>query len=128
MTIPFWCLFIVVLLPYVYSTLSGYYRQKQLGSMDNKYPRLQKVQLTGIGARAVGAEQNAFEALPVFASAVLVSHIAGADAARAAMWCEIFVAARIVHGICYLANIDAVRSLSFLVGMVCVVALFVISA
>jgi uncharacterized MAPEG superfamily protein len=128
MTIPFWCLLVAILMPYVLAGVGGYFRQKQFGGIDNKYPRLQKAQLEGAGARAAGAEQNAFETLPVFATAVLVSHLAGADPARAALFSEIFVATRVLHAIFYLANIDALRSLSFLLGFACCVALFVISA
>jgi uncharacterized MAPEG superfamily protein len=38
------------------------------------------------------------------------------------------VAARVLHAIAYLANIDALRTLVFVVGLGCWVGLFVISA
>jgi uncharacterized MAPEG superfamily protein len=127
MTTPFWCLFAVALLPYVWSSAAVYYRRQQLGSIDNKYPRKQQAQLEGIGARAMGAHQNAWEALAVFTAGVLVSHLAGAPAGTAATLSLAFVAARVLHGVFYLANVDALRSLSFFVGLACVVGLFVIS-
>jgi uncharacterized MAPEG superfamily protein len=127
MTVPFWCLFVAAVLPYVLSTLGGYFRMRQLGSLDNKHPRIQKTKLEGIGARIFAAEQNAFEILPVFAAAVLVSHLAGADAARAAQLSEVFVLTRILHPILYAANQDILRSIVFLVGLGCCIALFVIS-
>jgi uncharacterized MAPEG superfamily protein len=128
MTTPFWCLFIAAVLPYVLSSLGGYFRVRQLGTLDNKHPRIQKMQLEGIGARVFGAEQNAFEILPVFAAAVLVSHLAGADAARAAQLSEAFILTRILHPILYAANQDMLRSVVFLAGLGCCIALFVISA
>ena len=77
MTTPFWCLAIACFLPYVWAPFGVAARKQQLGSVDNKYPRLQQVQLTGRGARAMGAHQNAFEALATFAPAVIVAHLAG---------------------------------------------------
>jgi uncharacterized MAPEG superfamily protein len=40
----------------------------------------------------------------------------------------IFVAARLLHAIAYLANIDLLRTLVFTVGLGCCIGLFVISA
>lgn len=128
MTIPFWCLLLAILIPYILGFVSHYYRQKQFGSIDNKHPRLQQAKLEGAGARAQAASQNAFEALPVFTAGVLVSHVAGADASRAALLSEIFVLARVLHAAFYLANIDLARTLVFLVGLACCLGLFVIAA
>jgi uncharacterized MAPEG superfamily protein len=128
MTTPLWCLLIVALLPYVLSTLSGVFRQRQFGAIDNKYPRRQQAQLEGIGARAMGAQANAWEALPFFTTGVLAQHLAGAEPERAALLSVGFVATRVLHAIFYLANLDVLRSITFLVGMACVVGLFVIAA
>jgi uncharacterized MAPEG superfamily protein len=128
MTTPFWCLLVAVLIPYFLSPIVVAQRVKQLGKLDNKYPREQQAKLTGLGARAQAAENNAFEALPIFASAVFVSHLAGANPSTAATLSLVFIAARLAHAIFYLTNIDALRSLSWLVGLACCIALFVISA
>jgi uncharacterized MAPEG superfamily protein len=127
MTTPFWCLAITALLPYVWQPFVVSARQQQLGSVDNKNPRMQLAQLTGRGARAVGAHMNAFEALAVFAPAVLVAHLAGADPVWSARLAVIFLAARALHGIFYLADLDLLRSTSFGVGMVCVLGLFALA-
>jgi uncharacterized MAPEG superfamily protein len=126
-TTPFWCLAIACLLPYVWTPFGAAARKQQLGSIDNKHPRLQQAQLTGRGARAVGAHQNAFEALAVFAPAVIVAHLAGADPVWSARLALCFLAARVVHGVCYLADIDVARSASFVVGMLSVLGLFVLA-
>jgi uncharacterized MAPEG superfamily protein len=128
MTVPFWCLLVTVLIPYVLAGTGGYFRVRQLGGLDNKHPRAQASQLTGAGARAYAAQANAWEAVPVFASSVLVSHLAGASPGTAALLSEVFVAARVLHAAFYLANLDALRSLSFLVAFGCCIGLFVISA
>lgn len=127
MTIPFWCLLVTILIPYVLAGAGGYFRVRQLGTLDNKHPRTQAVELTGAGARAYAAQANAWEAVPVFAAAVFVSHLAGANPSTAALLSEIFVVARVLHAVVYLANLDVLRSLVFLVGFGCCVGLFLIS-
>ncbi|HVP30022.1 MAG TPA: MAPEG family protein [Myxococcota bacterium] len=127
MTIPFWCLFIVCLVPYVWAPFSLPARRQQLGSVDNKNPRAQQALLTGRGARAVAAHKNAFEAIATFAPAVVVAHLAQADPVWSARLAETFVVARIAHGVLYLADLDLLRSLSFGVAMACTVGLFVLA-
>lgn len=125
MTTAFWCLLVVIVIPYVLAGVGGYFRMRQFGAVDNKYPRLQAAKAEGIGARAVAAQANAWEAVPVFASAVIVSHLSGADPGRAATLAELYVLARIGHAVCYLGNWDIARSLVFLVSLALAVALFV---
>ena len=128
MTIPFWCLLIAAVLPIMWSWVSGYYRNKQLGTVDNKNPRAQNAQLTGAGARAVAAQQNAWEALAIFTAAVFVSHSLGANGEQAATASMVFIAARVLHGVFYLMDKDVLRSLSFLVGFGCSLWLFFMAA
>lgn len=124
MTVPFWCLFAAAILPYAFGFVATFQRQRQFGAIDNKYPRLQQTRLEGLGARAQAASANAFEALPVFAAAVLVAHLAGVEPGRAALLSGVFVAARVLHGVFYLANLDILRSAVWFVGFACCVALF----
>ena len=67
-------------------------------------------------------------ALPVFASAVLVAHLTGANPESSASAAVLWVVARVLHAVTYLANIDWGRSLAFLVGMGANVWLFVLAA
>jgi len=128
MTTPLACLAVVALLPYLLAALGGYLTYAQLGSLDNKNPRQQRMRLEGAAARAVAAQANAWEALPLFTAGVVISHLAGADAASAAWWAKLFVATRVLHAILYIADLDKLRSLVFVVGLICVAALVVISA
>jgi uncharacterized MAPEG superfamily protein len=128
MTTPFWCLLAACLIPYFIAPIGGYFRVKQLGGMDNKNPRAQAAQLTGVGARAQAAQSNAWEALPVFASAVIVAHLAGADPGSSSTAALVFIAARIGHAGAYLADLDKVRSGIFTLGLGCCVWLFVLAA
>jgi uncharacterized MAPEG superfamily protein len=126
-TTPLWCLVIVALLPYVLSFTGGYFRMRQLGSVDNKHPRQQVAQLEGVGARAYAAQANAWEALGFFTAAVAVLHLANPEVARGATAANLslgFLATRVLHPIFYLANLDLLRSLAFVVGLGCVIGLF----
>ena len=109
-------LLILCLLPITCAWIAGYHRQKQLGSVDNKEPRVQSGQLTGAGARAVGAQANCWEALAVFSAAILAVYISGIDLQEVANLALIFTALRVVYIPLYIGNIDKLRSLVFLGG------------
>jgi uncharacterized MAPEG superfamily protein len=129
-TTPLWCLAIIAFLPYVMSFTGAYFKQRQFGAIDNKHPRLQAAQLEGVGARALGAQMNAWEALGVFTAVQVVLHLANPEAARsgtAANLSLLFLATRIAHPIFYLANIDVARSIAFLIGLVCAIWLVVLA-
>lgn len=128
MTTPFWCLTVVVFIPFILALCAGYFKTKQLGTLDNKNPRIQAAQLEGAGARAVAAQSNAWEALGLFTAVVLIAHLAGADAGKSATASLVFVATRILHPVFYISNVDVLRSLTFLVGLASCVWLVVLAA
>lgn len=64
----------------------------------------------------------------MFPAAVLTTHLAGLSAEAATPWCVAFVGFRALHAVFYLSDLDLFRSLSFLGGIVCIVALFVKAA
>lgn len=128
MTVPFWCLLIMVFIPYVLSGAGGYFKTKQFGSVDIQTPRLQAAKLEGIGHRAQAAQENAWEALAVFTAAVMMAHFAGADASASANAAMLFIGARIAHPIIYLADIGPLRTIAFVVGLGGCIWLFVLAA
>jgi len=128
MTVPFWCLVIVMFLPIPLSFLGGAARIQAFGSADNKLPRLQSAKLEGRGARIMGAQENAWEAAIMFGITIIVTHLAGLSPEAAAPWAMGFVATRIVHAITYVMDIDKVRSVSFIAGLVCLITLIVKAA
>jgi len=128
MTTPFWCLLIAVVLPYLLAFSGASFRAKLPGGLDNRNPRQQVIHLEGVGARFYAAQQNAWEALAVFTAAVLVAYAAGADAEKSAVAAIGFIAARIAHAVFYVADLDKLRSLSFVVGFGCCIWLFVLAA
>ncbi len=128
MTTPLWCLVIATFLPFVWAFTATSLRRRQFGAIDNHHPRLQQAQLTGAGARALAAQQNAWEALAMFTPAVLIAHVNGATAGQAALAAMLFIGARILHGVLYVADIDWLRSLVWVVGVGAVIWLFVLAA
>ncbi len=128
MTIPLWCLFVGVVLPYVWAGSSVPHRISQFGSPDLRQPRVQAEQLTGAGARAWGAQMNAWEALIVFAAANMAALATGVDAGG--LWSTaaiIWVVARVAHGIFYIRDIAPMRILSFAIGLGMSISIFVLA-
>ncbi len=128
MTVPLWCLFIASLLPVVCAGMGAYYRNQLPGGADNKSPRQQAMQLEGPGARAYAAQNNAWEALAVFTVAVVINHLAGGNPQTSALAAGLFLAARVLHPVFYIKNIDILRSLSWLVGLAACIWLVILGA
>lgn len=113
MNIPVFVLMMLCILPISCAWVSGYFRHQQLGVVDNKNPRTQNAQLTGAGARAVAAQLNAWEALAVYSAALLAVTIAQVPVASYATLTLVLLGCRIAHAVCYIANQDILRSLTF---------------
>lgn len=118
------CLLTLCILPVACSWISGYYRRAQLGSIDNKEPRLQSAQLTGAGARAVAAQANSWEALAIFMAAVVALAISGVDLAQVANLALTFTVLRALYIAFYIGNLDTLRSLTFIGGFGICIYLF----
>ena len=119
---------ILLLLPYVLAGLGSYYRIRQFGVQDNHHSRAQAAGLEGIGARVRAAQQNGWEAGAVFAPAVIVAHVAGADPGASARAALVVTGARLLYTACYVADLAILRSLIFAVGPSGCVWLFVLAA
>ncbi len=124
MTTPFWCLLVIVAMPYVLAGLTGYFKARQFGGIDNHHPRAQTALLEGPGARANAAQANAWEAVALFGTAVFMAHLAGADPAASSAAAVVYVVTRILHAGFYIADLPTARSGIFLVGVLCCVRLF----
>ncbi len=115
------------ILPISCAWVSGYFRHQQLGSVDNKNPRVQNNQLTGAGARAVAAQLNAWEGLAVYSAALLAVTITQVPVASYATLTLVLLACRVAHGVCYIANQDILRSLAFLGSFGICIYMFVLA-
>jgi len=117
MTIPFWAIVFAIVMPNLLAFTSEYMRFKQFDAYDNQHPREQSAKLTGAGARMWAAQQNAWEALMMFAPSVLIAHTLGANAQHSAYAALLFCVARILHAICYYFNWSTTRSLIHMVAL-----------
>jgi uncharacterized MAPEG superfamily protein len=87
------------------------------GKYDNKHPRLQQANLEGLGARAVAAQQNSFEAVCFFAPTVLLVLALNEHTVNTAQWCVAFIVCRFLYLGFYWANMDILRSLAWTAAM-----------
>ena len=74
-------------------------------------------------ARMKQAHANAIENLVVFATLVLVAHIAGVNNEVTAIACAVYFWARVVHFVVLGFGIPWIRTLSFVTGFWCQLAL-----
>ena len=117
-----YCLIIAALLPYVAKVPLAFAMTKQGGGAffgyDNQLPRVQQQKLTGFGARCLAAHQNSFEALIIFAAAVLLAITTGHITQFSVLLSVVFIVCRVVYLICYWLNWDKLRSTAWAVGIV----------
>ena len=121
MTTALYCVLAAGLMPFLWTGIA-----KARGPRYNNFNvRLWQGKLEGAAQRAHAAHLNSFEAFPLFAVAVIVAQMSGADQAYIDMLALSFIGLRILYGILYLANKATLRSLVWLAGMVCTVMIFV---
>lgn len=126
MTIGFWCILAAAFLPYL-----GAITAKIGGRMPpkaNHNPRQWLETLHGWPQRAHWYQNNAFEAFPPFAAAVIVAHYLHANQGMIDELALAFIGFRVAHYIFYVADLAIFRSLAFFGGVACVVWLFTLGA
>ncbi|MBP6563205.1 MAG: MAPEG family protein [Neisseriaceae bacterium] len=124
MTLAYWCVFAAMLLPLL---TAGYAKQRGgFSKQDNHNPRAFLSQLQGRAARAQAAQANGYEVNPFFAAAVIIAHVSGGAAQDTInLWAMLFVATRVAYIVCYLQDWASARSVMWMLGLACIVALFI---
>ncbi len=120
MTIAYWCVLFMGLFPYIATGIA----KKGFEGYDNGMPRQWLAQQTGFRARANAAQANLFESLPFFFAAVIIASLANAPQERVDLLAVGFVLMRIAYLVCYVADWPTSRSIVWLAGLACVVAIF----
>ena len=118
MTTLIWCLFIAATLPLLAKGPVAM-AMHRLGGYNNHHPREQQSKLTGYGARALAAHQNAFESFILFAPAVLLAIATQHTGENIALLAIVHVCARVAYNILYLMNIDKLRTLVWFIATFC---------
>lgn len=124
MTIALWCILAAALMPLIWTGIAKFAGP----GFNNARPRQFLEGLDGFRKRAHWAQLNSFEAFPPFAAAVLVAEHLAAPQAQVDGLALAWIVLRLLYGACYLGNWYRARSVVWLLAMLCVVALFVISA
>ena len=127
MTIADACILVSCLLPVLCAGAAkspGFGKSRRDGGFDNHNPRQWLGKLQGWQARANAAQQNSFEALPIFIAGVLVAQQLQAPQTRIDDLALVFVAARIGYIGAYLADLASLRSALWVVGLAACVVLF----
>ncbi len=124
----FYTIIFAVSMPLIIALVGDVLRITKMGKLDNERPRDQYANADGIVARSWAAQENAWESAILFSAAALVAHLSGVTSEQALTICLVFCAARILHLFFYLANLSTLRSISFVVALVCCARLFWLAA
>lgn len=109
-------LFVMAMLPMVLATIGAYLRYKQFGAIDNNNPRQQQSQLTGLAARVLAAQKNAWEALIFFTVACFLAFASSIDMDTLSYAAILFLICRILHPIFYMLDQATFRSSFWIIG------------
>ncbi len=127
MTVSHACILLACLLPIACAGIAksrGFGKPRREGGYDNHNPRAWLEQLQGFQARANAAQYNSFEALPLFIAGVLIAEHSGAAQATVDALAVAFILCRLGYIGAYVTDKANLRSLLWMVGLACCVALF----
>jgi len=127
MTIAEICILVACLLPIACAGIAkskGFGKPRREGGFDNHSPRVWLAGLQGWQARANAAQQNSFEALPLFIAGVLVAERMQASQSLIDGLAIAFLAARVGYIGAYLADHANLRSVLWALGLACCIAMF----
>ena len=121
-----WMLLVATLLPLVATSVA----KLKGGRYNNHAPREFLAQLPerSMAKRMAWAQENSWEALMMFAPAVLLATVRGVPASSLNLLAGVFMLAQIAYLSCYAKDWATARSLVWLVGVLAVVGLYLASA
>lgn len=122
MPIAYWCILIAALMPL------GLVAYAKAGERDNNAPRDAAERLSGAKRRAYAAHQNAYENFPFFAVAVIAALAYDAQGTALNVLACAFIALRVLYAWLYINDIATARSMAYLGGLLCTIAIFVLPA
>ncbi len=114
-------LVIVILLVHVLLALP------QVGLSYLASPRDNEVKLTGTAGRALRSLENAIAAMVLFAPAVLILQAQGTFSSTTLLMAQIFLVARVLHWLLYLAGLPWVRTAAWLAGFLATAYLYILA-
>ncbi|MDP3422332.1 MAG: MAPEG family protein [Burkholderiaceae bacterium] len=130
-TVAYGCVLVAALLPTLCAGIAkwgAFGKSRKEGGYDNHNPRAWLARQTDWRARANAAQANSFEALPFFIGAVIIAHQLQAPQVRLDMLAFLFVFARLIYIMMYLADMATARSLAWMVALGLNIAILFIGA
>ncbi|ALO34142.1 hypothetical protein CMT41_04900 [Colwellia sp. MT41] len=118
MTILIICLFLALFLPLL-AKIPVAFAMAKLGGYNNNHPREQQSKLTGFGARALAAHQNAFESVILFSPALLLALATNNSQPTILVLAVVHIIARVLYNLFYLLNIGLLRSIVWAIATLC---------
>ena len=115
---------IACLLPYVFTAIAK--QTAGFKARDNQNPREFLAKTTGLAARANAVQQNSFESLPLFIASILMAEYMVISQTVIMTFGMAYIVLRILYGICYLANWATLRSIVWLLSLLCPILLLVL--
>lgn len=112
------------LLPYVFTIIAKKYAGFR--AKDNQNPRAFLAQTEGLASRANAVQQNSFESLPLFIAAVLMAEYMVVPQKLIMTFGIAYLICRVIYGICYLKNWASLRSIVWLLSILCPVSLLLL--
>lgn len=115
---------IACLLPYVFAVIA-----KKAGgfkAQDNQEPRAFLAKTTGLAARANAVQQNSYETLPLFVAAILLAEYMVVPQIVIMTFGIAYIVFRVLYGICYLINWATLRSIFWVLALLCPIALLLL--
>ncbi len=123
MTIAYWCIFVAILLPVIFTGIAKFsgpgYKPKH-----NLAPRAFLNELQGYRQRANWAQMNTFESVPGFMAAVIIAHQIGGDQTLIDGLAVSYIVLRVIYGALYLANKGLPRTIVWTMAVGCILGLF----
>lgn len=123
MTWSYVCVLLAGFMPLLFT---GYAKFSGPG-FNNRRPRDFLAGLEGARQRANAAQQNSFEAFPLFAASVLMAHQAGVPSGTIDTLAIAYVPLRLAYGIFYITDKASLRSLVWLLATLVWVILMVMA-
>ncbi|MFC6052942.1 hypothetical protein A6M14_06465 [Acinetobacter sp. Ac_877] len=115
---------IACLLPYVFSFIAR--KAGGFKIQDNQNPRDFLAHTTGLAVRANAVQQNSYETLPLFIAAVLLAEYMVVPQVVVMTFGIAYIVFRILYGICYLINWATLRSIFWVLSLLCSVSLLLL--
>lgn len=122
MDISYLCIVISLFVPLACS----WYAKWSVKGYDGRAPRLFLAERTGKQQRANFAQQNFYETFPAFAVGVVVAHSMDAAPWLIDMIAVIWLTARVIYAVVYIADNHPLRSTTWIISFLSIIALYFI--